>query len=138
MKPFQYKPVKLLFMLAVCSFAGSSLTQGGAPEADSGLTNNARLIVCRAADFGTLISLTLAIDGVQVTTLALNYRYEALLRPGKHKLSIGTVPSPNGQTKFTHRHVTVHPGQTYAFTALWEGGDNAVLQTGHHSNRPIE
>jgi hypothetical protein len=134
MKTFQYNPGKFLMIAVVCSFAASATIQAGPFSASSMPTNgavftdNARLFVWRAADFGTVIYLNLFIDGVQVTTLGRNEGYEAIVRPGRHVLSIGTSPCSNWKAKLTHRRVTLNRGQTYSFTALWEEADVAVLE----------
>jgi hypothetical protein len=127
MKTSQFGSGKILIIAIACSLALGTTTQAGANGNAS--MDNANLVVHRAADFGTLIYLNLYIDGVQVTTLGLNERYEAIVRPGPHVLSIGTSPSPYGHTKFTYRRVHIHRGQSYAFTALWEGADQATLET---------
>lgn len=135
MKTFQHNPIKLLMIAIACCFVASATTQAGEYSSRSaspngiGLTDNARLLVWRAADFGTLISISLYIDGVQVATLGRNQGYEAILRPGQHVFSLGTSPCPYGKTRLTHRHVTVTRGQTYAFTALWKWSDRPVLET---------
>jgi hypothetical protein len=89
---------------------------------------NARLVVRRAADFGTHIGLKLYIDGYPVSTLALNEGYEAIVRPGAHVLSITTIPDFFG-THRSNRSVTMVPGQSYTFTALWMFTDHASLET---------
>jgi hypothetical protein len=126
-------------MIAIaCSFiAGAATTNAGGYESISSapLNGNTRLLVWRAADFGTYIYLNLFIDGVKVTTLGRNTGYEAIVRPGKHVLSISTTPCPYGQTRFTYQHVHMRPGETYSFTALWEYADWATLETSD-PNRP--
>jgi hypothetical protein len=135
MKSFQNYPAEFFLVAIVCSFFASAPVRAGAAVSEAVYTDGARLIVRRASDFGTVIFLNLAIDGVSVTTLGRAQGYEAILRPGHHVLSIGTTPSPYGHTKFSHRGVTVKRGHTYAFTALWEGGDRAVLETSRPGDR---
>jgi hypothetical protein len=135
MKPLQYRCGKLLTLVIAGSLAASATIQAGASGSSAGLSNdaayrnNARLTVRRAADFGISIYLSLFIDGIQVTNLGYNERYEAIVRPGRHVFSVGTSPSPYGHTKYTHRRILIKPGQTYAFTALWQGADDAVLES---------
>jgi hypothetical protein len=133
MKPFQFAPAKVLLVLALCTFAARSTINAGAGAADyrSGALShdNARLTVRRIADFGTQISLNVYIDGVQVTMLPLNTGYDALVRPGEHVISVSTSPCVYGKTRYTHRHVRMHRGETYAFTAMWLDGDWATLQS---------
>jgi hypothetical protein len=128
MKTFQFNPVKLFMIAMACSFAAGATTQAGALARDDAMVaDNARLVVRRAADFGTDIYLKLFIDGIPVTGLAINEGYEALVRPGQHVLSIKTVPSFDDKTKFTYHTVTMKRGQSYAYTALWVEADRAVL-----------
>lgn len=133
MKTSHVHPSKLVLMIAIaCSFiAGAATTNAGGYESTSSmpLNGNARLLVWRAADFGTFIYLNLYVDGVQVTTLGRGVGYEAIVRPGKHILSVSTTPCPYGKTRFTRQDVDMKPGETYAFTALWEYADWAMLET---------
>jgi hypothetical protein len=147
MKTFQSNPVKLLIFAIACSLAAGATTQAGAigstrsfPRDGAIVTDNARLVVRRAADFGTDIYLKLFVDGIQVTTLALNEGYEAIVRPGHHVLSIATGPSFDDKTKSTYHHVTMRRGQNYAFTALWVEADRATLVTpevARHASLPL-
>ena len=133
MKTSHAHPSKLVLMIAIaCSFvAGAATIKAGGYESISSmpLNGNARLVIWRAADFGTFIYLNLYIDGVQVTTLGRGVGYEAIVRPGKHVLSVSTTPCPCGKTRFTRQDVDMKPGGTYAFTALWEYADLATLET---------
>ncbi len=132
MKTSHARPSKLLMIALACSFvAGAATIKAGGYESISSmpLNGNTRLLVWRAADFGTFIYLNVFIDGIKLTTLGRNEGYEAIVRPGKHVLSISTTPCPYGQTRFTYQHVTMKPGETYAFTALWEFADWAMLET---------
>jgi hypothetical protein len=128
MKTFQFSSVKLFMTAIACSFMASATVQAGAMAQDEVMAaDNARLVVRRAADFGTDVYLKLFVDGVPVTGLAINEGYEALVRPGRHVLSIATVPSFDDKTKFTYHPVTMMRGQSYVYTALWVEADRAVL-----------
>lgn len=128
MKTFQFSCVKLCVIAAACSLAAIATSDAGAMARDEAMSSdNSRLIVHRAADFGTEMALKLFIDGIPVTSLAMNEGYEALVRPGQHVLSIRTVPSFDDKTKFTYHTVTMKRGQSYAYTALWVEADRALL-----------
>ena len=132
MKTSHIQPSKLFLIALACSLlAGAATIKAGGYESTSSmpLNGNARLVVWRAADFGTFIYLNLYIDGVQITTLARGVGYEAIVRPGRHILSVSTTPCPYGKTRFTRQDVNMKPGETYAFTALWEYADWATLET---------
>jgi hypothetical protein len=137
MKTSHTHPSKLLLIALACSFvAGAATTKAGGyePVSSMPLNGNTRLLVWRAADFGTFIYLNLFIDGVKLTTLGRNEGYQAIVRPGAHVLSISTTPCPYGQTKYTYQHVNMKPGETYSFTALWEFSDWATLETSDPSH----
>ncbi len=128
MKTFQFcKGAKLFIIAIACSLVAGATIQAGA---NSDLASyNARLTVRRAADFGHDIGLKLFIDGIPVTTLALNEGYEAIVRPGPHVLSITTIPDFFGTHRSNDRPITMRPGQAYTFTALWLFSDRATLET---------
>jgi hypothetical protein len=60
-------------------------------------SDNARLVVNRAANFGILESVTVFVDGVQVAELELSQSYDAVLPPGQHLVSISMNPKMEGQ-----------------------------------------
>jgi hypothetical protein len=86
----------------------------------SALMGNSGLTIFREADFGNEMGLSLSIDGIPVTTLSRGEGYRAMIRPGRHVLTVTNTPSPYGKTKFTHRTVDFVSGRNYSFTALWE------------------
>ena len=129
-----YKLRKSVMTAIACSFAAGSITEAGpsssttsVPLSRPALTDNARLSLRRSADFGTEIYLTLFVDGINVATLGQNEGYEAIVRPGRHVLSVRTTPNPYGKTVFSSSDVTMEGGQTYAFTAVWGEPDRATL-----------
>ena len=81
---------------------------------------NSGLTVFRGADFGNQIGLSISIDGIPITTLSWGEGYRAIVRPGRHILTVTDTPSPYGKTKLTHRTIDLIPGQNYSFTALWD------------------
>ena len=112
----------VIFALALFSLALAKTASGGSgyDYSRSELMGNSGLIVWRAADFGTHLGLALYIDGVPVTTLVRGEAYRAMLRPGRHKLTLMDTPSPYGKTKFTDHMLNLAPGQNYLFTAIWD------------------
>ena len=81
--------------------------------------NPARLIVLRTPNFGTFLWLKLSIDGVPVASLQLSERYETLLSPGQHVLSVNALPNRNGELP-TETRLNAKEGQTYVFTASFD------------------
>jgi hypothetical protein len=130
-----YKKLIAVIMIAITGkFEADAITETGACRSagsprNVALADNARLIVGRAANFGTFLYVNSFIDGTPVTTLGFGQSYEAIVRPGQHMLSITTTPL--GHQRLIYRPVTINMerGQTYAFTALWEETDLATLKT---------
>jgi hypothetical protein len=130
MKTLRYTSIKLIILAIVWSFAAGAPIQARPARSNSvsAPSGHAYLIVNRAANFGTRESINLSIDGVQVAVLGLNESYEGVLRPGKHVLSMTTNPWTQGLTRQTERTVDAQPGETYAFTALWDDSYRASLE----------
>ena len=130
MKILRYVSTKLIIVAIAWSFAAAASIQARQPRSNaaSAGSDNAYLIVNRAANFGTRESINLSIDGVQVAVIGLNESYEGVLRPGKHVLSMTTNPQTQGLTRLTQRTVDARPGETYAFTALWDDSYHASLE----------
>jgi hypothetical protein len=130
MKILRYVSTKLIMVAIAWSFAAGAPIQARQLRSTSASarSDNAYLIVNRAANFGTRESINLSIDGVQVAVLGLNESYESVLRPGKHLLSMTTNPWTQGLTRLTQRTLDAEPGKTYAFTALWDDSYRASLE----------
>jgi hypothetical protein len=130
MKILRYVSRKLIIVAMACSFAAGAPIQARSARSNSpsARSDNAYLIVNRAANFGTRQSINLSVDGVQVAVLGLNESYEGVLRPGKHVLSMTTNPWTQGLTRLTERTLDAQPGKTYAFTALWDDSYRASLE----------
>lgn len=98
----------LAISFALFAAAASFAAQGG------------RLTVNRVANFGERVSLAVSIDGKEVARLMEGRNYDGSLTPGRHVISATVVPnlvdSPVWQ-----KEITVQSGQTYSFTAVWQG-----------------
>ena len=130
----------LVVIAIACSVAAGTPIQAretGSNSASARSDDNARLVVTRAANFGTFQYLNLFVDGVQVADLGLNQSYDAVLPPGQHVLSVSTTPQGYRYTAPTRRRVNAEPGETYAFTAFWKNSDQAYLRKSNGSNRII-
>ena len=93
MKILNYVSLKLIMIAIACSFAASTPLQAGEARLNSASArseDDARLIVARGANFGTVENLNLFVDGVQVANLGFLRSYEAVLPPGRHVLSVTT------------------------------------------------
>lgn len=85
-----------------------------------------RLIVQRSPDFGTELAVHLSIDGRKVANVQRDHRYDGFVSAGHHVLSVFAVPF-NAFRPATSTRLTVEPGHTYVFTAVWES-DRVVLR----------
>jgi hypothetical protein len=140
MKISHYVSVRLVMIAIACSFAASTPIQAKEAKANSASASsgdNARLVVTRAANFGTFEYLNLFVDGVEVANLGLNQSYDAVLPPGQHVLSVSTTPQIYTYTPPTQRRINAKPGKTYAFTAFWKNSEQAYLERNGRSKRVV-
>src|SRR4029450_8558644 len=117
MKP-RYTSGNTLFLILVFVCAVSI----EAAAAQSG----GRLIVMRIPNFGWNIVLNLKIDGRTGANVVQGRRYDHSIPAGRHVLTASPVPN----TYFSQPTSTVlkvRSGQTYVFTALWDGSNGVVL-----------
>jgi len=140
MKILNHVSAKLILAVIACSFAASTPIQARVARSNSASArseDDARLIVSRAANFGTFQYLILFVDGVHVADLGLGQSYDAGLSPGQHVLSVSTTPQGYRRTPPTQRRVTAEPGETYAFTAFWQNSYRAYLERNGSTKRII-
>jgi hypothetical protein len=114
------KLIVLFFVTASLAITASVRAGGGYDYSRSELMGNSGLTIFREADFGNQLGLSILIDGIPITTLSRGEGYRAVVRPGRHILTVTDTPSPYGRTKFTRRTITLAPGQNYSFTAIWD------------------
>jgi hypothetical protein len=127
MKISHYVSIKLVMIAIACSFAASTVIQAQEPKENSVSGDNARLVVTRAPNFGTLEFVNLFVDGVQVADLGFNQTYDAILPPGQHVISMTTKPDIDVNTP-SPIYLSARPGQTYAFTAVWKDAEDPWLE----------
>lgn len=122
MRP-RYNSINRIFLvttLACAIFARGTEIQAS-PKHEGG-----RLIVQRAANFGTDLVAQLLIDGNVAADIPRAQHYEDFVSAGRHVLTV--LPLPN--TEFRRPNsisLTVQPGHTYIFTAVWESDRGVVL-----------
>ena len=80
----------------------------------------AQLIVKRAANFGERVSLAVSIDGKEVARLTEGRTYDGSLPAGRHIISATVTPNLVNSPVW-QKEITVQSGQTYSFTAIWQG-----------------
>lgn len=85
-----------------------------------------RLIVQRAPNFGSDLSIRLSIDGKRAADIPRNQHYGGVLAAGRHVMTALALPNTESRrpTSFV---LTIKPGKVYIFTAAWSS-DRLVLQ----------
>jgi hypothetical protein len=126
MKISHYVSIKLVMIAIACSSAASTVIQAQEPKENSVSGDNARLVVTRAANFGTFEFVNLFVDGVQVANLGFNQTYDAILPPGQHVISMTTKPDIDVNTP-SPIYLSARPGETYSFTAIWIDAQDPLL-----------
>ena len=140
MKILNYVSGKLIMVAIACSFAASTPIQARVARSNSASArseDDARLVVTRAANFGTFQYLILFVDGVHVADLGVDQSYQGVLPPGPHVLSVSTTPQGYRRTPPTQRRVNAEPDKTNAFTAFWKNTYRAYLERNGSSKRII-
>jgi hypothetical protein len=132
MKKFNYHCYVLLTAALACAgFSGCETSGTGAPGATASVTapagqNAAQLIIRRAPNMGTGLFLDVKIDGARVGALAMGETYRGTLSPGQHAISV--ILRPNAlNLPPTKKTFTAVKGQTYTFTAMWQGQTVVLL-----------
>ena len=118
-----YNFISRIFLISVLACA--IFARGTEAQASPG-HEGGRLIVQRAANFGTDLVAQLLIDGKIVADIPRAQHYEDFISAGPHVLTV--LPVPNTEFRRpTSISLTVQPGQTYIFTAVWESDRGVVL-----------
>lgn len=124
MNPYQFSRNLLALACTCLVLAACQTTQSGASNAQSSQSEG-QLVVHRAANLGG--ALILSIDGGKQTDLRVGDTYNGSLAPGRHIVSI--IPAPNEQNQAASSvTLMVVKGQTYSFTAAWQGGQVALVK----------
>jgi hypothetical protein len=123
MNEMSMKLSRSLLRVAVCLVVGLVLAGPGsvsgadkkAPAPAQGDRPAGRLVIVRSAALGPTI-VGLRIDGVEMTKITFNRRYDAPLAAGEHVLTVYPLPSLEG-ARPTQTKLNVQSGKTYTFTA---------------------
>jgi hypothetical protein len=113
-----------IFILALACIALAGCETSSAPGPVASTTHNikggGRLVILRAANMGTDLTVNLKIDGKVAANIILGGQYNAPLAAGPHVLTVLATPNRDAVSP-TQTHIVVKPGQTYTFTAMWRG-----------------
>ncbi len=120
MKKFNYVSLSLLTVALVCATLAGCDTTGTAASAPAPNPNGGRLVINRAANLGTDLTLYVSIDGKQAGQVPEGQSYNGSLSPGAHVISCIVQPNRQGLNP-VQKHVTVAKGQTFSYTAMWRG-----------------
>jgi len=94
------------------------------PSAETAVAQpGGRLIVLRAANFGSNLALNLKIDGRTAANIVPGGRYDDFLPEGRHMLTVSVV----SDYQPTSTVLNVRHGQTYVFTATRQNTGSVVL-----------
>ena len=85
-----------------------------------------RVIVQRAPNFGTDLSIRLLIDGKKVAEIPRNQHYGGVLAAGRHVVTALALPNTQSRRP-TSIVVQIKAGKVYIFTATWDS-DRLVLR----------
>ena len=125
----------LIVALAHATLSGCQTSGAGPSSTASASTasmpassnkNAGRLIIQRAANMGSGLVLNISIDGKQVAALPRGQTYSGSISPGQHVVSVLLVPNQLNLLP-TQKRLSVQAGQTYNFTAMWQGNTVVLM-----------
>jgi hypothetical protein len=104
-----------LFIVALTyfTFSGCETTATGPSGAVAHLT------VQRGPKFGAKQVLAVMVDGARVASVTEGQAYNGTLTPGQHVISVSSSGPERGA--LPKKTIMVEAGQTYSFTATWQG-----------------
>lgn len=109
----------LIVALAYFTFSGCETTSTG-PSASM-----AHLTIKRGPKFGAKQVLAVTVDGARVGSITEGQTYDGTLSPGQHVVSVS--PSGPYRGNLPTKTITAEAGQTYTFTAAWQGKHLVLL-----------
>jgi hypothetical protein len=112
-------------LFLILAFVSAIFVSGQAQTQARERINTARLIVHRAANFGTYYFLRVEIDGRTLANVARGQHYEGFVPAGAHVLTISSYPNLYDRWPASLRLI-MKPGGTYVLTAGWVA-DRLVL-----------
>ena len=120
----QVPPLPTSTASEVSSPATRAIPAEPGPSAETAVAQpDGRLIVLRAANFGSNLALNLKIDGRTAANIVPGGRYDDFLPEGRHMLIVSVVSN----YRPTSTVLNVRRGQTYVFTATRQNTGSVVL-----------
>jgi hypothetical protein len=108
-----------------CETTGSSGSSSTTAAATTGNASSGTLVINRSANMGTGLFLNVSVDGKRVGSVSTGQTYNGPLSPGTHVVSVLLKPNDMNLSP-TKKTITVKKGQTYTFTASWNGNTLAL------------
>ena len=88
-----------------------------------------RLVIHRAANFGTFISVNVYIDGAYAGNVAFNHDFEVSVPAGSHVVTLEQTPRRGAALQTTEQRIEIAAGGSSVFTLMSaDGGTRAVLK----------
>jgi hypothetical protein len=122
---FTFSILCALFLAPHISHARPRPTPTPIPPAKNAHATS-RLIVQRAPNFGSDLSIRLLVDGKKVASIPRNQHYGGVLVPGRHTVTAIALPNTESRRP-TSIALNMKAAKVYIFTAAWIG-DRLVLQ----------
>jgi hypothetical protein len=112
----------------------SGLMMGGVAQAGTGGASRMRsypvadthLVIKRAPNFGNHTNINVYIDGQRVAGLTYGRKFEGMVAPGLHLVTLKQSPHVNDAYPYSQQWIRVAPGQTNVFTAIWRDGGTQI------------
>ena len=117
--------IVIALSVAIFSGCGTTGSSSNATTTTMANANSGRLVINRAANMGSALFLNVSIDGKHVGSFGEGQGYNGSLSEGPHVVSVILEPNQLNLAP-TKKSITVKKGQTYTFTAMWQG-DSVVL-----------
>ncbi len=111
-------------LFLILAFVCAAFVSGPTMQAQQRMAG-ARLVVVRAANFGTYYILRVEIDGRTLANVPRGQRYDGFVPAGDHVLTLSSYPHASDRWP-TSTRLNLRPGATYVFTAAWVA-DRIVL-----------
>ncbi len=89
-------------------------------------SKGARLIIQRAPNFGSDLSIRVSIDGKRVANVPRSQHYGGILSAGRHVVTVLVLPNVQSRQP-TSVALNMKAGKVYIFTAVWES-DRLLLR----------
>lgn len=103
-----------------CGTTGTGASSSTSTASTMASADSGRLVIRRIPNLGSGLVLNVSIDGKQAGSVRKGQTYNGSLSAGPHVVSVLLTPNKLHLTP-TEKRITVQKGQTYTFTAKWQG-----------------